>query len=183
MQEKRQNPTHGTVNVRSDSSTKERAESTASTEEKASSGQRQVKTDGELKKKRKLTVDSDDEQPERERAKATGSKSLPEQTSSSTGGEQIKSNPIAMQDQPVDPEELAQVLEWKRLVEEALAREDGVDDDAIGRALDGLEGVIMTLPLLAQSGVGKAITKLRKSSSKFAGRAKSLYEEWKTLAI
>ena len=73
-------------------------------------------------------------------------------------------------------------MEWKRVLEEALAREDGVDEEAAGRALEALEEMKMTFDLLAKSGIGKAITKLRKSQSSLAARAKAIYEQWKALA-
>ncbi|KAL3933421.1 MAG: hypothetical protein SGPRY_000289 [Prymnesium sp.] len=117
---------------------------------------------GEKKKKRKLAADSDEEQPDADGV-----------TDSATADDST-----AVHEERL----LAEILQSKRQLEDALAAEGGVDDQAAARALTDLEKMNMTISLLAQSGVGKTLTKLRKSSSSLAGRAKALYEKWKALA-
>lgn len=117
---------------------------------------------GEKKKKRKLAADSDEEQPDADGV--TDSATVDDST--------------AVHEERL----LAEILQSKRQLEDALAAEGGVDDQAAARALTDLEKMNMTISLLAQSGVGKTLTKLRKSSSSLAGRAKALYEKWKALA-
>ncbi|KAL1525215.1 hypothetical protein AB1Y20_020082 [Prymnesium parvum] len=136
------------------------------TQEESAEGEKAGRAEGEKKKKRKLAVESDDEAPETDKPNGPTSEQR-------EGSEHAKVDDIAAR--------LAELLEWKRVLEGALATEGSVDDEAAAKALVGLERIEMTLALLEQSGIGKLITKLRKSSSHLAGRAKRLYEQWKAL--
>ena len=68
------------------------------------------------------------------------------------------------------------------MLEAALSHEGGIDEAQAAAALAQLEQARMTLDLLAESGVGKLINQLRKSTSSLAARAKALYERWKAMA-
>ena len=59
---------------------------------------------------------------------------------------------------------------------------DKVDEAAAGEVLAVLEGARMTLDLLAATGAGKAVNKLRKSVPSLGLRARALVDLWKHLS-
>ena len=78
------------------------------------------------------------------------------------------------------------------MLDAELAQADGestspfIDDAALAAAFETLEGLKMDVEILAASGVGKAINKMRKSTAKalaaYTKRAKTLLDGWKALA-
>ena len=71
---------------------------------------------------------------------------------------------------------------WKSALEAAMQDNNVVDEAAAAEALDALERLAMTLPLLMESGVGKVVNKLRKAQQpNLAERGRALTTRWKAL--
>lgn len=74
------------------------------------------------------------------------------------------------------------LLRWQAVLEDALAQPACIDEEALAAALAALDAVPMTIEMLSETGLGKAVNKLRKSQSSVAAVARNLYEKWKALA-